>query len=55
MPRQRAYENRNLARGLCSVCPRKRDKDSSRFCTGHLKKNRKNQQRFQKRQFGKVK
>lgn len=36
--RQRAYEQRNLAKGLCRRCPNKRSPTSNLFCPKHEKK-----------------
>ncbi len=30
------YQERNIAKGLCSVCPKPLDRNSVRFCTKHL-------------------
>jgi hypothetical protein len=34
------YQERNIAKGLCSVCPKPLDRNSVRFCTEHLTKAR---------------
>lgn len=53
--KQRAYVERNLAKGLCACCPKKRAKKSKRHCPKHLKRNRLKQKRHREKQFGKVK
>lgn len=56
--KQRDYEQRNLAKGLCVCCPRKRAKHSKRHCPTHLKLAVLKFQRHmakKKKQFGKAK
>lgn len=35
--KQRKYQLRKRARGLCIICPRKLAKDNANFCSVHLK------------------
>lgn len=34
------YQERNVAKGLCSVCPSQLDRNSVRYCTEHLQQQR---------------
>lgn len=38
------YQARNISEGKCRVCPEPLDRNSTRFCTAHLKQSRERQQ-----------
>ena len=44
------YTRRNIAAGLCSVCPEPLDRNSVRYCTEHLEKHRQRDTRYRQKQ-----
>ncbi len=42
------YQERNVAKGKCRICPEPLDRNSVRFCTAHLGKSREHQRTKQK-------